>query len=349
MEELPHQPLSKANVPDIDIYFFRYGIYFDDIQKTTTISKLVYGSTEADYQQALTDMESILEMIQQPFPEKTMSKEHAKKSIQVDLNDIAFEKMVVKAKEYIQQGEVFQMVLSRTFQKEFNQNSFHLYEKLKKENPSLYHFYFKTDHYHLVGASPEKIVSNQKGIITSTPLAGSRSLHDNDPKTTIQNLLADEKERAEHLMLVDLARNDLGRIAVPGSVYVEKLTYPLILKNIVHIASDVKAQLDSLFDVVDVLTTSFPAGTLSGAPKVRAMQLIDELESSDRGFYGGCILAIDHADNMDTCIIIRSALIQDNTIYIRSGCGIVYDSTPLKEVEETRHKAKSMLEAIATL
>lgn len=347
IEAIPKKTPQQLNVPDIEVNFFSFGIYFDYAKNEITITKLVSHSLlDGDYKSAIADIETIIRKISAPSPVTANTVKTNNDTIHIDLSDEAFAEKIALAQKHIRQGDIFQIVLSRTFQKTFNVPPLKLYQYLKKHNPSPYHFYFKNKEYTLVGASPEKIIRIKDNIITSTPLAGTRPKNGKIINAIIQELMNDSKERAEHLMLVDLARNDVGRIATPGSIKVTRLAYPLILKNIIHIASDVSGELAIDFDPLDALIASFPAGTLSGAPKVRAMQLIDDLEISERGFYGGCVFAIDHTNDLDTCIIIRSALIKDNTIYVRAGCGVVYDSVPELEAAETRHKAKSMLEAI---
>ena len=329
IEQLPTKHKSKKEIPAIEINFFEYGIYFNYSKKTITVSKMVkvQPPSEEHYQQI---MNELLELSQQLYCQTQESSSRAspqQQEFSVDLSDDDFAKKVNQAKEYIEQGEVFQMVLSRTFEKTFSANPLNLYQRLLNSNPSAYHFYMQTADYCLVGASPEKIIRIQNKTVTSTPLAGTKPIS-KDVGEVISDLLTDKKELAEHMMLVDLSRNDVGRIATPGTVSTTRLTYPLILKNVIHIASDVQGTLDPKFDAIDALQASFPAGTLSGAPKIRAMELIDKLENSNRGFYGGCVFALDHEGDLDTCIIIRNAVISDNKITVRSGCGIVHDSDP---------------------
>lgn len=345
IEDLKCDPKAKST-PDIEVNFYEYGIYFNHQKNVITLSRYIESPdyTEADYDQAIQSLMAILEQINQPQT-STQIKIQNGETFSLSIPDELFKHEVNQAKSYIKQGEVFQLVLSRAYTKQFNQNPIDLYFALKHKNPSPYHVYLQTPDYTIVAASPEKIVRVNNQNIISTPLAGTKPIEDSI-EATIEKLLNDEKELAEHMMLVDLARNDIGRVSVPGTVKATKLTYPLILKNIIHIASEVQGTLDSKYQSLDALTASFPAGTLSGAPKIRAMQLIEKLETKSRGFYGGCIFAIDHHDNLDSCIIIRHAEISNHQIKVQTGSGIVFDSDPESECLETKNKAKAMLTAI---
>lgn len=345
IEGLQTQHQNTLNVPDVNLHCFGCGIYLDYQKAELTISRII--QSEAEYQPAMQDIDNIVNKLFQKASHNTVTCTQSLDSCNTDINDNDFCDLVKQAKQYICEGEVFQMVLSRTFSSEFEPHPFSLYEKITENKLSPYHFYIQEPNYSIVGASPEKIIEIKNNKMLSTPLAGTRPYTD-DKRQKTHELLNNEKELAEHMMLVDLARNDVGKVAKSGSVSVDRMTYPLILKNLIHIASDVTGELDTeRFDIIDALLASFPAGTLSGAPKIRAMQLIDKLENSHRGVYGGCILAIDHQDNLDSCIIIRNAIVKEKKAFVRAGCGVVYDSDPLAETEETRHKAASMLDAIS--
>lgn len=336
---------NTLGVPDVNLHCFGCGIYLDYQKAELTVSKIIKNA--AEYEPAMQAIGDILDKLLEPTSENTISRGQPLNYCDMDINDNNFCDLVEQAKQYICEGEIFQMVLSRTFSSEFKPHPFSLYEKITENKLSPYHFYIQEADYSIVGASPEKIIEIKSNKIISTPLAGTRPYTD-DKRQKTHELLNNEKELAEHMMLVDLARNDVGKVAKSGSVKVDRMTYPLLLKNLIHIASDVTGELDTdRFDIIDALLASFPAGTLSGAPKIRAMQLIDELENSHRGVYGGCILAIDHQDNLDSCIIIRNAIIKGKKVFVRAGCGVVYDSDPMAEAQETRHKAASMLDAIS--
>ena len=255
--------------------------------------------------------------------------------------------MVEKAKQHIVDGDIFQVVLSRCFSTKVDAKPFDVYRALRFSNPSPYMFYLEVNGYAIAGASPEKLVSIEDGVVEIRPLAGTRPRGKLPDKELAEDLLNDEKEVAEHMMLVDLARNDVGRVGVPGTVKVSRLKEIEYYARVIHISSTVQAQLSPDKDVFDALKGGFPAGTLSGAPKIRAMEIIDELESSSRGIYGGTICAIDGVGNMDNAIAIRMAMIKDGVATVRAGGGLVYDSDPQEEADETRHKARAILDGIA--
>lgn len=269
-------------------------------------------------------------------------------AVDMDSTDTDFRSMVDTAKRYIEQGDVFQVVLSRRFQKAFAGNDFDCYRALRVLNPSPYQFYIRDKGYSVIGSSPEKLVSVQNGIIESTPIAGTRkrgTTYDED-QAIEADLLSDAKELAEHMMLIDLARNDVGAVSAIGSVEVAEQKRIKRFSSVMHISSTVRGMLAQAKDAFDVLRYSFPAGTLSGAPKVRAMELIDTIESSSRGLYGGAIVSIDHQGQMDSCIVIRTIVLKDGIATVRSGAGVVYDSDPQLEANETRHKAAGVLRAL---
>lgn len=260
--------------------------------------------------------------------------------ITVDQSDEEFVAMVEQAKAHLRAGDVFQIVLSRTFQAPIEGEPLQFYRSLRKTSPAPYLFFFDFDSFAIAGASPEKIISVQNGLIESMPIAGTQ------PKgASPSDLLNDPKEMAEHVMLVDLARNDVGAVSLPGSVRVAELKAIHEFSHTTHIVSRIVGQLDPKYDALDAFQASFPAGTLTGAPKIRAMQLIETIEQSKRGLYGGAIVALDAKGNLSSCIAIRTAVIQDGLLSIRAGAGIVLDSDPMKEAAETTLKASTLLEA----
>lgn len=261
------------------------------------------------------------------------------RDIEVDRSDQEYGQMIERAKEYMRKGDVYQVVLSRTFKAKFEGSPFQFYRALRRISPSPFLFFFDLDPLFIVGASPEKIISVQDGSLESMPIAGSC------PKgNSIEDLLANIKETAEHVMLVDLARNDIGKVSVPGSVKVTEYKTVHEFSHITHIVSKVVGKLDPQFDAIDAFQASFPAGTLSGAPKKRAMEIIQEIEGENRGLYGGAIVAFDRGGNLTSCIAIRTALIQNGEMTVRAGAGMVLDSDPQKEAEESRCKANTILE-----
>lgn len=262
----------------------------------------------------------------------------------VSVSDEAFIQMVEKAKEYLRSGDVYQIVLSREFKAELEGEPLQFYRALRRTSPAPFLFFFDLGEMAIAGASPEKIISVQNGVIESMPIAGTR------PKgASVEELLNDPKEIAEHVMLVDLARNDVGTVSVPGSVKVEEFKAVHEFSHVTHIGSRVVGKLDPKYDALDAFKASFPAGTLTGAPKVRAMELIDAIEPSQRGLYGGAIVAFDAQGNLTSCIAIRTAVLNEGKITVRAGAGIVLDSDPLKEAAETRLKASTVLEAAHAL
>jgi anthranilate synthase component 1 len=256
--------------------------------------------------------------------------------------------MVEKAKHHIKEGDIFQIVLSNRLSAEFEGSLFQVYRVLRTINPSPYMFYFSGTDVEVAGASPETLVKLENGVLHTFPLAGTRPRGKNPQEDARleQELLADGKELAEHNMLVDLGRNDLGKISRFGSVQVEKLHSIERFSHVMHIGSTVRGEIREGCDGLDAIEAVLPAGTLSGAPKIRACQLIGELENNKRGIYGGAIGYIDFTGNMDTCIAIRIAYKKNGKVFVRSGAGIVADSVPEKEYEECINKAKAVVNAL---
>ncbi len=256
--------------------------------------------------------------------------------------------MVENARHHIREGDIFQIVLSNRLSAPFEGSLLNTYRLLRTINPSPYMFYFSGTDVEVAGASPETLVKLENGVLHTFPLAGTRprGKTDEEDKALENELLADEKELAEHNMLVDLGRNDLGKISKFGTIQVEKLHSIERFSHVMHIGSTVRGEIDEKHDALDAIEAVLPAGTLSGAPKIRACQLIGELENNKRGIYGGAIGYIDFTGNMDTCIAIRIAYKKNGKVFVRSGAGIVADSVPEKEFEECLNKAKSSLKAL---
>jgi len=260
-----------------------------------------------------------------------------------------FEAAVARCQEYIRAGDIFQVVLSQRFSAPITAAPIDLYRVLRTVNPSPYMYYLQFDDLALVGSSPEVMVRVENGVAQLRPIAGTRprGATEEEDKRLAEELLADEKERAEHVMLVDLGRNDLNRVCEYGSVRVDEMMVIERYSHVMHIVSNVVGKLAPDKDPFDLLRATFPAGTVTGAPKVRAMEIIDELEPTRRGPYAGAIGYFGFSGNMDSCITIRTALIKGGTVHVQAGAGIVADSVPAKEYEETVNKAKAMLKAIA--
>jgi len=260
-----------------------------------------------------------------------------------------FIRMVNQAKQYIKKGDIIQVVLSQRFKVKTEKDHFEIYRALRSLNPSPYMYYLKLKDFSIVGSSPEMLVRSENGLVETRPIAGTRRRgKDSDEDVRLEKeLLNDEKERSEHLMLVDLGRNDLGRISKPGKVKVDDFMRVEKYSHVMHLVSEVSAVLDKKrFDIYDVLKAAFPAGTVSGSPKIRAMEIIDELENLRRSLYAGAIGYFSFSHNLDTCIAIRTILLKDGFAYVQAGSGIVADSIGGKEYQESVNKAKAMMEAI---
>lgn len=354
VEDIPNRHQCD-DYPIMNFKFYGTNVVFDKRTGKALITTVVEVSEdeEADYDQACTANDAIIHQMMNTSLE--VSTPNAPKSddpfdgVSLDIEDQAYKALVEKAQAYIRAGDIFQVVLSRRFTKSFTGNDFDIYRALRVLNPSPYQFYIRDKNYVVVGASPEKLVSLQNGMIESCPIAGTRPRgKDYDEDQQLEHeLLNDEKEIAEHMMLIDLARNDVGAISEVGSVNVVELKKIKRFSSVMHIASLVEGKLAAGKDAFDVIKVTLPAGTLSGAPKIRAMEIIDELESSQRHLYGGAIVAIDNQGQMDSCIVIRTVTLKDNMATVRAGGGIVLDSTPQGEADETRHKVTGVLRALA--
>ncbi len=258
-----------------------------------------------------------------------------------------FKQMVTRAKDYIAAGDIFQVVLSQRFEAPFALPAFSLYRALRRVNPSPYLFFLDFGTFAVAGSSPEILVKTSAGVVTIRPIAGTRPRGStpHDDAALEAELLADPKERAEHLMLLDLGRNDVGRVAKIGTVKVTDQFFVERYSQVMHIVSNVEGDLRADRDGIDALAAGFPAGTVSGAPKVRAMQIIDELEKEKRSLYAGCVGYFSAGEDMDTCIALRTALIKDGTMHVQAGAGIVADSDPDLEQQECINKAAALFRA----
>jgi anthranilate synthase component 1 len=260
----------------------------------------------------------------------------------------AFSKKVIKAKDYIRKGDIFQVVLSQRLTAETDLDPFAAYRKLRSVNPSPYLYYMNFNGYTVVGSSPELLVKVSKGKIETCPIAGTRPRGNTEAEDEMfaEDLMADEKERAEHLMLLDLARNDIGKVSEFGSVEVTQFMDVQKYSHVMHIVSNVAGSIKKQYDMFDALKACMPAGTLSGAPKVRAMEIIEELENTKRGIYGGGVGYFGFNGNMDTCITIRTVVFKDGVAIVQAGAGIVADSVPENEYKECMNKAKALVETL---
>ncbi|MGO9394602.1 MAG: anthranilate synthase component I [Desulfobaccales bacterium] len=327
-------------------------LIFDNLRQTIKVMSLVLLNPEvslkSQYEGALQAIEVLIERLGQPVPRSLPSLPRPSGSLSSNLTRENFEAMVVRAKEYIAAGDVIQVVLSQCFQTPLRHDPLDLYRALRIINPSPYMFYLDHGDLQLVGASPEILVRLEEGRITYRPIAGTRPRGADEAadRELEAELLADPKERAEHLMLVDLGRNDVGRVAKIGSIRVPELFSIERYSHVMHIVSQVEGELAAGCDGLDVLRSTFPAGTVAGAPKVRAMEIIEELEPTRRGPYAGAVGYLGFGGNLDFCITIRSFAIHGGQVYLQVGAGIVADSDPGREYQETVNKGMALMQAL---
>ena len=348
------EPSTKMNIDDsegfkdIDLMLFKDVIAFDNVkQKIILITNIELDKDlDVEYEKALKRLNSIKELLH--TGKKSFEGGKLLGEVTPLFSKDEFSKMIGKAKHHIKEGDIFQIVLSNRLQANFEGSLFDTYRVLRTVNPSPYMFYFSGTDVEVAGASPETLVKLEDGILHTFPLAGTRprGKSEKEDKELEAELLADEKELAEHNMLVDLGRNDLGKISKFGSVVVEKFHSIERYSHVMHIGSTVRGEIRPEYDALNALEAVLPAGTLSGAPKIRACQLIEELENNKRGIYGGAIGYIDFTGNMDTCIAIRLAYKKNGKVFIRSGAGIVADSDPDKEYMESINKAGAVVDAL---
>ena len=333
---------------DVDLMLFDKVIAFDHLrQKIILIVNMPLDDPETGYNKAVLELKQLVELIRSGKKQQEPGGKLLGKVIPL-FDKEQFCGMVEQAKHHIREGDIFQIVLSNRLSAPFEGSLLNTYRILRTINPSPYMFYFSGTDVEVAGASPETLVKLENGVLHTFPLAGTRprGKTDEEDKALEAELLADEKELAEHNMLVDLGRNDLGRISKFGTVQVEKLHSIERFSHVMHIGSTVRGEIHEDRDALDAIEAVLPAGTLSGAPKIRACQLIGELENNKRGIYGGAIGYIDFTGNMDTCIAIRIAYKKNGKVFVRSGAGIVADSVPEKEFEECINKAKAVVNAL---
>ena len=342
--------VDTENFKDIDLMLFDKVIAFDNYrQKIILIANMSLDNIEKEYDKAKREIEKLRDLLQSG--EKiTNEGGHLTGDVTALFSKEEYCAMVEKGKHYIKEGDIFQIVLSNRLSAPFEGSLFNTYRTLRTINPSPYMFYFSGTDVEVAGASPETLVKLEDGVLHTFPLAGTRprGKTEAEDKALEKELLADEKEKAEHNMLVDLGRNDLGRISKFGTVEVEKLYSIERYSHVMHIGSSVRGKIRDECDALDAIGAVLPAGTLSGAPKIRACQLIGELENNKRGIYGGAIGYIDFTGNLDTCIAIRIAYKKNGKVFVRSGAGIVYDSVPEKEYQECINKAAAVINALKT-
>lgn len=345
---LRHNAEDTEDFKDVDLMLFDKVIAFDNFrQKIILIANMSLDDPETGYNKAKLELEQLASLLRNGVRKKEPAG-HLTTEVTSLFDKEQYCSMVEKARNYIREGDIFQIVLSNRLSAGFEGSLFNTYRVLRTKNPSPYMFYFSGTDVEIAGASPETLVKLEDGVLHTFPLAGTRprGKTEKEDKALEAGLLADEKELAEHNMLVDLGRNDLGKISKFGSVQVEKLHSIERYSHVMHIGSTVRGEIRDEFDGLDAVSAVLPAGTLSGAPKIRACQLIAELENNKRGIYGGAIGYIDFTGNLDTCIAIRIAYKKNGKVFVRSGAGIVADSVAEKEYQECINKAAAVIDAL---
>ncbi len=354
-EELPQTVVDDLKLPELIFIFTDTILIFDHLKHRIKVvaNASIEDSAEKAYSEAIIKIDGLIAKLSEPVslkPVRPPGPESVTMSLDSNMSPKEYMTSVEKAKEYILAGDIFQVVLSQRFSSDIKSDPFDIYRVLRTINPSPYMGYLKFGELSLIASSPELLVKVNGKNVETRPLAGTRPRGDtdNEDKNLEQELLSDEKERAEHIMLVDLGRNDLGRVCTPGSVEVKELMTIERYSHVMHIVSDVSGELSNGKTAFDVLRAAFPAGTVSGAPKIRAMEIIDELEKNSRGPYAGVFGYFSFSGNLDTGITIRTIVVSGNKAYVQAGAGIVADSQPEREFRETVNKAQALLSAVYT-
>ena len=352
MEELPEPNPDTLGLPDSMMIRPTVMAIFDSVRDEVTVTSPIYPapgvSAKAAYARASERIGEVVDALDRPLDLALKGADLSPiGSPRSNTSPEEYKAMVLRAKEYIAAGDIFQVVLSQRFETEFTLPPFALYRSLRRVNPSPFLYYLDFDRFSVIGSSPEILVRVRDGKVTIRPIAGTRrrGATPAEDRALAAELLADPKERAEHLMLLDLGRNDVGRVADIGSI---KVTDQFILEyysQVMHIVSNVEGKLSNKFDAIDALVAGFPAGTVSGAPKVRAMEIIDEFERNKRGVYAGCVGYFSADGEMDTCIVLRTAIVKEGKMYVQAGAGVVADSVPENEHQECVNKAKALFRA----
>ncbi|HTY56338.1 MAG TPA: anthranilate synthase component I [Candidatus Binataceae bacterium] len=353
-ERLPNSPPDNLNLPDLHMILTDTLLVFDNVRQTLKIIANVpledFASSHSAYRSAVEKIDQVAARLSDRVipPRLEASADGTEPVITSNQTREGYMNMVAAAKEYIAAGDIIQVVPSQRFEADLKVHPFNIYRSLRTINPSPYMFYLKLGDHVVAGASPEVMVRLEGREITLRPIAGTRRRGSDEAEDLRleQELLADPKERAEHVMLVDLGRNDVGRVAEIGSVEVTELMVVERYSHVMHIVSNVRGKLRPESDAFDAFRATFPQGTVSGAPKIRAMEIIDELEPTRRGVYAGAVGYFSYTGNMDTAIALRTLLIKDGRVYIQAGGGVVADSDPAAEYEESVNKAKAMVRAL---
>jgi anthranilate synthase component I len=354
IEKIPQTGEDELKLEDAWMMFFSTVLAFDHVRQQILIISNAFidenaPQLEAKYRKAVVEIEDIESLLKEPASIPSFGRSNGGTDrIKSNFSKLEYLNAVEKCKEYIKAGDIFQVVLSQRFTAHVSCDSFNIYRALRIVNPSPYMFYLKLKECAVIGASPEMLVRIVDGKAYYRPIAGTRPRGANEDEDALlaEELKADEKERAEHIMLVDLGRNDLGRVCEFGSVEVLDLMSIEKYSHVMHLVSSLRGELRRGLDRFDALMACFPAGTVTGAPKVRAMEIIDELEPTKRAVYAGAILYLDFSGNLDSCIAIRTLIVKEGKAYIQAGGGIVADSIPEKEFQETINKSRALVKAI---
>jgi anthranilate synthase component I len=357
IERLPKRLRDEIGLYDAMLAFYHGLIAFDHVQHRLWIVRNVFtdgpgGTLRARYNAAVREIHRTRKLLEQPVdaerPRKESQRKNSKPKVGSNFRRAEYLAAVRKAKQYIRAGDIFQVVLSQRFSAKTKAQPFEIYRQLRALNPSPYLFFLQMNDVSVVGSSPEMLVKVQGRDVFYRPLAGTlpRGKDEAEDQRLEKEMLASEKERAEHIMLVDLGRNDLGRVCEYGTVKVEQLMTVERFSHVMHIVSSLRGRLREDVDCFDALMACFPAGTVSGAPKVRAMEIIEELERTRRGIYAGGVLYMDFAGNLDSCIALRTMVVKNGVAYVQAGGGIVADSTPEGEFQETVNKSRALLTAL---
>jgi len=350
-EDLPDENPDELGMEDTVFMMADSQIIFDhSTHKIKVVANAYIDKQHGAYEKAIKKIDEIIGKLNRPVKKRRTleNKTKALHKVQSNFTKREFEEAVKKAKKYIKAGDIIQVVLSQRFHTKISCEPLDLYRALRSVNPSPYMFYLNFGDVKLIGSSPELLVRCENGVVETRPIAGTRPRGKSEEKDAAleAELLKDKKERSEHIMLVDLGRNDIGRVCKPGTVKVSEFMSVEKYSHVMHIVSNCRGRLAKGKDAYDVLIAAFPAGTVTGAPKIRAMEIIDELENTRRGPYAGAVGYFSFSGNMDTCINIRSILVKGKDAFIQAGAGIVADSVPSKEYQETVNKAKAMIRAI---
>ena len=347
-ERLPDKNPDEIGIPESYLLFYKQVICYDHMKHILTLIYNVQQEEEESFDSVAQTLEKLSEKIKHNNISIPLGETNVPQKVQSNFSKEQYCTIVDKAKEYIKAGDIFQVVLSQRFKVKQRCSAFEVYRRLRSKNPSPYLFYIDFEEFQVVGSSPESLVSVKGDKVITNPIAGTRPRGKNEEEDLAlkEELLADEKERAEHMMLVDLGRNDMGKISDFGSVELERFMEVDYYSHVMHIVTTVSGKLNKALDCFDALKACAPAGTVSGAPKIRAMEIIDELENARRGLYAGAVGYFSYDGNMDVCIAIRTIVFKDEIGYVQAGAGIVFDSNPETEYEETFNKARALIEVI---